>query len=121
MQLVDAAAARFGRFDHVHLVGLVETDWPERPSRSIFYTSGLLKALGWPQEPDHARAQQAAFRDLLGLASRTATLHAFQLDGDAIVARSPLIDVARETTPRVVYKAVDAGGGARTAIFADET
>jgi ATP-dependent helicase/nuclease subunit B len=121
VQLVDAAAARFGRFDHVHLVGLVETDWPERPSRSIFYTSGLLKALGWPQEPDHARAQQAAFRDLLGLASRTATLHAFQLDGDAIVARSPLIDVARETTPRVVFKAVDAGGGARTAIFADET
>ena len=121
VQLVDAAAARFGRFDHVHLVGLVETDWPERPSRSIFYTSGLLKALGWPQEPDHARAQQAAFRDLLGLASRTATLHAFQLDGDAIVARSPLIDVARETTPRVVYKVVDAGGGARTAIFADET
>jgi RecB family exonuclease len=94
VQLVDAAAARFGRFDHVHLVGLVETDWPERPSRSIFYTSGLLKALGWPQEPDHARAQQAAFRDLLGLPARTATLHAFQLDGDAIVARSPLIDHA---------------------------
>ena len=42
VHLVDAVAARFGEFDHVHLVGLVETDWPERPRRSIFYTSGLL-------------------------------------------------------------------------------
>ena len=25
------------------LVGLVETDWPERPRRNIFYTSGLLE------------------------------------------------------------------------------
>ena len=64
VHLVDAVAARFGEFDHVHVVGLVETDWPERPRRSIFYTSGLLKALGWPQEPDQMRAQQAAFRDL---------------------------------------------------------
>ena len=70
VHLVDAVAARFGEFDHVHLVGLVETDWPERPRRSIFYTSGLLKALGWPQEPDQMRAQQAAFRDLLRLAAR---------------------------------------------------
>ena len=97
VHLVEASAARFGQFDHAHLVGLVETDWPERPARSIFFTSGLLKALGWPQEPDHMRAQQAAFRDLLALSTLTTTLHAFQLDGDSIVARSPLIDAARET------------------------
>ena len=122
VQLVDAVAARFGRFDHVHLVGLVETDWPERTSRSIFYTSGLLKALGWPQEPDHVRAQQAAFRDLLALAGRTTTLHAFQLDGDAIVGRSPLIDAARETTRYVVFRSVGLPSGhARTPVFADET
>ena len=60
VHLVDAVAARFGAFDHVHLVGLVETDWPERPRRSIFYTSGMLKVLGWPQEPDQARAQVVA-------------------------------------------------------------
>jgi RecB family exonuclease len=94
--LVDAMAARFGAFAHVHVVGLVETDWPERARRSIFYTTGLLRSLGWPQDVDQVRAGQAAFRDLLGLASRTVRLHAFQLDGDAIVAGSPLVDVARD-------------------------
>jgi RecB family exonuclease len=120
VQLVDGAAARFGRFDHVHLVGLVETDWPERPARSIFFTSGLLKALGWPQEPDHARAQQAAFRDLLALAGRTTTLHAFQLDGDSIVARSPLIDAARDATPHVVFRSLEPAAAAREPVFTDE-
>ena len=118
--LVDAAAARFRRFDHVHLVGLVETDWPERQARSIFFTSGLLKALGWPQEPDHVRAQQAAFRDLLALAARTTTLHAFQLDGDAIVARSPLIEAAREPTPHVIFRSLDPDTLRRNAVFTDE-
>jgi RecB family exonuclease len=120
VHLVDAVAARFGQFDHAHLVGLVETDWPERPVRSIFYTSGLLKALGWPQEPDHMSAQQAAFRDLLNLAARTTTLHAFQLDGDSIVARSPFVDAARETTHDVVFTSVESREAARPAIFADE-
>jgi RecB family exonuclease len=120
VHLVDAAAARFGRFDHVHLVGLVETDWPERPARSIFFTSGLLKALGWPQEPDHVRAQQAAFRDLLALAARTTTLHAFQLDGDSIVARSPLVEAAREPMPHVVFRSVDPDSLRREAVFTDE-
>jgi RecB family exonuclease len=95
VHLVDAIAARFGEFDHVHLVGLVETDWPERQRRSIFYTSGLLKALGWPQDADHAAAQLAAFRDLTGLPSRTLHLHAFQLEGDAVVGLSPMVEVAR--------------------------
>ena len=96
VRVVEAMAARFGAFDHVHLVGLVETDWPERARRSIFYTSGLLRTLGWPQESDQVRAGHAAFRDLLGLAARTVRLHAFQLDGDAIVARSPLVEAARD-------------------------
>jgi PD-(D/E)XK nuclease superfamily protein len=120
VHLVDAVAARFGQFDHAHLVGLVETDWPERPTRSIFYTSGLLKALGWPQEPDHMRAQQAAFRDLLALAARTTTLHAFQLDGDSIVARSPFVDGVRDTARDVAFTSVESPEAARTAIFADE-
>jgi RecB family exonuclease len=121
VHLVDAVAARFGQFDHAHLVGLVETDWPERPTRSIFYTSGLLKALGWPQEPDHMRAQQAAFRDLLCLAARTTTLHAFQLDGDSIVARSAFVDAVRDTARDVAFTSVESPEAARTAIFADET
>ena len=96
VHLVDAVAARFGEFDHVHVVGLVETDWPERTRRSIFYTSGLLKSLGWPQQPDHTRVQQAVFVDLLGLPARTLTLHAFQLESDSIVAPSPLLELARD-------------------------
>jgi RecB family exonuclease len=95
VSLVDASTARFGEFDHVHLVGLVETEWPDRPRRNIFYGAGLLKSLGWPQEPDQMRAQQAAFRDLLELPRRTVTLHAFTLDGDSAVAVSSLVDLAR--------------------------
>lgn len=98
VHLIDAVAARFGAFDHVHLVGLVETDWPERVRRTIFYTSGLLKSLGWPQDVDHGRAQQAAFRDLVALPGKTLHLHAFQLEGDSIVALSPMVDVARNTS-----------------------
>ncbi|MEO6223793.1 MAG: PD-(D/E)XK nuclease family protein, partial [Vicinamibacterales bacterium] len=95
VHLVDAVAARFGEFDHVHLVGLVETDWPERQRRNIFYTSGLLKVLGWPQDADHSAAQLAGFRDLTGLPSSTLHLHAFQLEGDAIVGLSPMVEVVR--------------------------
>ena len=37
VQLLDAQAARYGEFDEVFLVGLVEGEWPQRSSRSIFY------------------------------------------------------------------------------------
>jgi RecB family exonuclease len=115
VHLVDAVAARFGQFDHVHLVGLVETDWPERPRRNIFYTSGLLRVLGWPQETDQARVERAAFTDLLGLAARTVRLSAFQLEGDAIVALSPMVELARDAAT------VPAPLPARRRIFDDET
>jgi RecB family exonuclease len=114
VSLVDAVAARFGEIDHVHLVGLVETEWPERPRRSIFYSSGLLKSLGWPQENDQVRSQQAVFRDLLALPSRTLHLHAFQLEGDAIVALSPLIDLARAMPSAQEMRPAD------RLVFADE-
>ena len=94
VHLVDALAARLGEFEHVHLVGLVETDWPERPSRSVFYTSGLLEPLGWSARQAHSAAELAAFRDLLALARGTTTLHTFNLDGDAVVARSPVVELA---------------------------
>ncbi len=96
VHLVDSIAARFGDFDHVHVAGLVETDWPERPRRSVFYTAGLLRALGWPQDTDQMRVQHAEFADLLQLPRRTLTLHAFQLEGDALVGPSPLLELARE-------------------------
>jgi RecB family exonuclease len=97
-RLLDAVAARFGEFDHVHLVGLVESEWPERTRRNIFYTSGLLKTIGWPQERDHARAQQAAFKDLLRLPERTVQLNGFLLEGDTVVALSPFAELARGMT-----------------------
>jgi len=114
VHFLDAVAARFGQYDHVHLVGLIETDWPDRPRRSVFYTSGLLKSLGWPQEADQTRAQQAAFKDLLALPARTLRLHAFQLEGDAVVAPSPMLDAARE------MRSVPLAPRRRAAIFADE-
>ena len=95
VHLVDAAAARFGEFDHVHLVGLVDTDWPERPRRTVFYTGGLLAALGWPPSAEFADAQQAAFRDVVTLARRETRLWAFQFEGDAIVAVSPMVEFVR--------------------------
>jgi len=114
VHLVDAVAAPFGAFDHVHLVGLVETDWPERPRRSVFYSGGLLQELAWPKEVDQLAAQQAAFRDLLGLASRTTRLHAFQLEGDAVVAPSPVLDMTSGLPGSVPAAA------SRVALFDDE-
>jgi RecB family exonuclease len=114
VHLVDAMSARFGRFDHVHVVGLVETDWPAHLRRSVFYASGMLRTLGWPQEADQMRAGQAAFRDLLRLAHRTVHLHAFHLDGDAIVGRSPLVDMARDLPTSAEPRA------ARANVFEDE-
>jgi RecB family exonuclease len=114
VHLVDALAARFGDFDHVHLVGLVETDWPERPARSVFYTSGLLEPLGWSARQAHAAAELAAFRDLLDLARSTTALHAFNLEGDAIVARSPVVDLAS------AWPARNAAGRPDQLVFADE-
>jgi RecB family exonuclease len=96
VHVIDAVAARFGQFDHLHLVGLVETDWPERSRRSIFFTSPLLTTLGWPQESEHSRAEVAAFHDLVGSAAETVTLHGFQLEGDAVVALSPLVHALQD-------------------------
>ncbi len=95
VHLVDAVAARFGEFDDTYLVGLVETDWAERQRRSFFYSAVLLKALGWPQDDEQTRAQHAAFQDLLTLARDRTRLSAFQLEGDAIVAVSPIVDATR--------------------------
>ena len=98
IHLVDAVAARFGDFDHVHLVGLVETDWPERTRRNLFYSTDLLKPLGWPGQRDQARADRATFADLLTLPLETLRLSAFQREGDAIVGLSPMVEVARGMT-----------------------
>ncbi len=67
IHLIDDQASRFGEFDGLSLVGLVESDWPERPRRNIFYSPSLLKSLGWPTEKDRRAAADARFLDLLGV------------------------------------------------------
>jgi RecB family exonuclease len=92
VHLVDADAARYGCFDHVHLVGLVEGEWPAPASRSVFYSASLLSQLGWPREPERLAAVRAAFRDLLRLASTEVSASTFLLEHDAIVRRSPFLE-----------------------------
>jgi RecB family exonuclease len=89
--LVDATAARYGTFDEVHLVGLVDGEWPERRRRNIFYSSMLLKRLGWSDEGDPAAPHRAAFLDLLSLAAHRSSVSTFQLEDDALVEPSPLL------------------------------
>ena len=92
VRLLDDKAARYGEFDDVTIVGLVDPEWPERPRRNIFYPPTLLKALGWPSEKDRRGAANAHFLDLLGSASRRTTLSVFTLEDDALVARSLQLD-----------------------------
>ena len=92
VHLVDVQAAAYGRFDDVFVAGLVESEWPGRTSRNIFYPGGLLAGLGWPRERARQRAARAAFHDLLGLASERVWLSTFSLEDDAIVTASPLLE-----------------------------
>ena len=92
VHLLDDQAVRYGEFDDIAVVGLIETDWPERPKRNIFYPPSLLKALGWPSEKDRRGAADARFLDLLASASRRTMLSTFTLDEDAIVSRSAQLD-----------------------------
>ncbi len=93
VQLVDAVAAPFGDFDALHIVGLVEGDWPRRRRRNIFYSPALLSTLGWPSDPaDQVAPARAAFIDLLQSAATHASVSTFTLEDDAIVESSSLLD-----------------------------
>ena len=65
VHLLDDQAARYGDFDDLSLVGLIEGEWPDRPRRNIFYPTSLLTSLGWPSEKDRRAAADARFLDLL--------------------------------------------------------
>lgn len=92
LHLVDDRAVRYGEFDDITIVGLIENDWPERPRRNVFYPPSLLKALGWPSEKDWRGAADARFLDLLASASRRVTLSTFTLDEDSLVLPSSQLD-----------------------------
>ena len=90
--LVDAEAARYGAFDNVCLVGLVDREWPEPGRQSALYPAALLHQLGWSREMDRLRAARAAFRDLLGSAARRVSVSTVAYEDDAAVAGSVLLE-----------------------------
>ena len=100
LQIVDAHSARFGQFDDVQVMGLVEGEWPERPRRNIFYPPSLLAPLepGRPEqvevnrERDQLRAGRALFHDLLHLARLRTRVSTFALESDSVVEPSVLLD-----------------------------
>jgi RecB family exonuclease len=109
VHLVDAWSARFGDFDEAHLAGLVDGEWPEPARRNIFYSSSILRELGWPAESDRLAGERALFADLLRLPSSRLTVSVFTLEADALVSPSSLVDEldhidlqAMEVTPSPV-------------------
>jgi RecB family exonuclease len=117
VHLLDQGAARYGRFDDVHIVGLVEGEWPERFRRNLFYSPFLLSRLGWPDDRVRLAAARASFADLLRLAARRVTVSTFLLEDDSLVDGSALLgDVAsadlrpetlrQDDTPIYVHEAL---------------
>lgn len=92
VHVVDADSARFGHFEYVHVAGVVEGEWPGSPRRSIFYSPGVLRELGWPPESDRLGGARDAFVDLLRLPTSRLSVSVFALESDALVSRSPLTD-----------------------------
>jgi len=90
--LLDARAAAYADVDEVRLVGLADSDWPERARRNIFYPMSLLGQLGWPKEIDRLTAARARFQDLLRLARRRVSVSTFTLEDDAIVSPSTFLE-----------------------------
>jgi ATP-dependent helicase/nuclease subunit B len=116
LQLMDAQAARYGSFDDIVIVGMIEGEWPERPRRNIFYPPGLLATLGWPSEKDRRRAATAAFVDLVRSPSQRVMLSTFTLDDEALVEPSVLVDDAARA--RLEIALVEPAPAAR--VFLDE-
>jgi RecB family exonuclease len=100
VHVLDSASARFGSFDHMHLAGLVDGEWPERPRRNIFYSTAILRELGWPAERDRIDGARAAFGDLLGSPVAEVAVSAFLLEHDAVVSLSPLVDEIESRGPK---------------------
>ncbi len=94
VQLLDAQAAKYGEFDEVFLVGLVEGEWPQRSSKSIFYPASLLSQLDWPDSRTTMAGERAAFQDLMSLPRREVHLSTFELENDSIIGPSVFLEDA---------------------------
>ena len=116
VQLLDAQAARYGEFDEVFLVGLVEGEWPERSVKSIFYPASLLSELDWPDSRASLAGERAAFRDLMGLARRHVHLSTFELENDSIIGPSVFLEDAE----RRGFRKVEALPRATNRIFVQQ-
>ena len=116
VHLLDDRAVRYGDFEDVAIVGVVDQDWPERPRRNIFYPPAVLKSLGWPSEKDRRAAADARFLDLLASASRRTMVSTFTLDEDALVSRSMQLD----EMPRARLSSVARAPFEDARVFADE-
>lgn len=100
LQIVDTQAARYGDFDEIQIVGLIEGEWPERVRRNVLYPSSLmallepLPALADParRDRDLLQSARAAFRDLVFSAGTRVRLSTVSLEHDAVVAPSVLLD-----------------------------
>ena len=107
IRLLDTRSARFADAASVHIVGVAEGEWPATTRRSVFYPGGLLRDLGFPGEQDRFPAARAAFHDLLTLARERTAVSVFQLEDDAIVRPSVLVEDLDELP--LVRTAVDEG------------
>ncbi len=112
LQILDAQAARYGEFDDVQVVGLIEGEWPERTRRNVLYPSSLLTlleplpAIADPtqRERDALRSARAQFRDLVFSARYRVRFSTFSLEHDAVVEPSVLLDdVAAFGLPTVAH------------------
>ena len=116
IRLLDDRAARYGEFDDLFVVGVVEPEWPDRPRRNIFYPPALLKSLGWPSERDRRSAADAHVVNLVAGAERRTVLSVFMLEDDALVTRSMQLD----EVPRARLSTVAREATAPARIFIDE-
>ena len=107
VHLVDAESARYGDFDDVQLAGLIETEWPERPRRSIFYSPGLLHELGWVSDKERVDGARNAFVDLLRLPARRLIVSTFTLEEDAVVTASSFLDEVEHAGLEAIEDAPD--------------
>jgi RecB family exonuclease len=104
VQVLDAQAARYGEFDEMFLVGLIEGEWPPRPGKSIFYPPWLLTQLDWSDSRVALAGERAAFHDLLVLPRRLVHLSTFELENDSIVSPSVFLDHIAATGLRTMER-----------------
>ena len=102
VQLLDAQAARYGDFDEMFLVGLIEGEWPARSAKNIFYPHSLLTQLDWSDTRMALAGERAAFHDLLVLPRHRIHLSTFELEDDAIVGPSVFLEDVDRAGVRMV-------------------